>query len=139
MIVIDANVVAYLLISGPRTAEAEATLLRDPAWVAPVLWKSEVRNVLSLYVRRREIDVETAVGLFERAASIVTCPSEEASTADILRISAERSISAYDAEYAALSSLHGIPLVTADGPLATKCPDLAIRLGDFARDGNPGR
>jgi predicted nucleic acid-binding protein len=37
MIVVDTNVVAYLLLEGPQTEKAEAPLLHDPDWAAPVL------------------------------------------------------------------------------------------------------
>lgn len=37
MIVVDTNVVAYLLLAGPQTEKAEALLLHDPDWAAPVL------------------------------------------------------------------------------------------------------
>lgn len=37
MIVVDTNVVATLLLAGPQTEWAEALLLHDPEWAAPVL------------------------------------------------------------------------------------------------------
>ena len=52
MIVVDTNVLAYLLITGERSAEAERALRKDPFWAAPLLWRSELRNVLALYMRQ---------------------------------------------------------------------------------------
>jgi len=51
MIVVDTNVLAYLLMPGKFTAGAEQLLRSDPEWAAPVLWRSELRNVLATYVR----------------------------------------------------------------------------------------
>jgi len=44
---VDTNVVAYLLLNGPHTAQAEALLAHDPDWVGPPLWRSELRIVLA--------------------------------------------------------------------------------------------
>ena len=51
MIVVDTNVIAYLFLPGEYTPLAERLLQKDPDWVAPVLWRSELRNVFALYVR----------------------------------------------------------------------------------------
>ncbi len=46
MIVVDTNLLAYLLLPTSHTAEADAVLLKDPDWIAPALIHSEFRNVL---------------------------------------------------------------------------------------------
>ena len=43
----DTNVLASLLLPGPRTEQAEVLLLAQPQWAAPPLWRSEWRNVLT--------------------------------------------------------------------------------------------
>ena len=47
MILVDSNVLAYLYLPGDRPAETEALLDQDPDWAAPVLWRSEFRNILA--------------------------------------------------------------------------------------------
>ena len=47
MIVVDTNVLAYLYLPGEHSAIAEALLERDHEWAAPVLWRSEFRNILA--------------------------------------------------------------------------------------------
>ncbi len=33
---------------------------RQPEWAAPLLWRSELRNILVLYMRKRLLDFERA-------------------------------------------------------------------------------
>src|SRR5437879_13857835 len=61
VIVADTNLLVYLYVRGQRTAQAEAVLVRDPAWAAPLLWRSEFRNTLAGLVRAREIDFDDSV------------------------------------------------------------------------------
>lgn len=47
MIVADVNLIVYFLIGGLFTEEAKGVFDRDPNWVAPTIWHSELLNVLS--------------------------------------------------------------------------------------------
>ncbi|MCO6439628.1 MAG: hypothetical protein J5I81_00810 [Nitrococcus mobilis] len=51
MIVADTNLLIYILLAGEHTLAAERVFQRDPEWAAPLLWRSEFRNVLALYLR----------------------------------------------------------------------------------------
>lgn len=57
MIVVDTNVIGYLFLAGDKSLLAERTLQKDMEWAAPVLWRSEFRNVLALYLRQNIIDL----------------------------------------------------------------------------------
>ena len=47
MIVVDTNTLAYLYLPSTQTDDVVALLRNDPAWAAPLLWRSEFRNVLA--------------------------------------------------------------------------------------------
>jgi len=53
MIVVDTNIIGYLYLTSDRSAQAEQALLKDPAWAAPLPWRSELRNVLARYIRNQ--------------------------------------------------------------------------------------
>ena len=55
MIVVDSNVVAYLYLPGDHTGKAEVLLEQDPDWAVPLLWRSEFRNILAGYMRRKTL------------------------------------------------------------------------------------
>jgi len=55
VIVVDSNVIAYLYLPGDHTASAEALLEQDADWAAPLLWRSEFRNILAGYMRRKAL------------------------------------------------------------------------------------
>ena len=60
MIVVDSNVIAYCWINGDQTALAHRLRQIDPDWHAPVLWRSELRSVLTGFRRDGSLD-ETQV------------------------------------------------------------------------------
>ncbi|WP_395701770.1 type II toxin-antitoxin system VapC family toxin [Aquabacterium sp.] len=122
MIVVDVNVLAYLLIPGKFTDAAEQLLEEDPNWVAPRLWRSELRNILANYLRVDQMEVADAALIFQRAAELLGAEEYEVETTDVLRLSKASKCSAYDCEYVALAEFLDLPLVTADGKLAKAFP-----------------
>jgi predicted nucleic acid-binding protein len=90
MIVVDANVLAYLLIPGKYTNSAERLLEADPEWAAPTLWRSELRNVLATYVRAGQLKLADAAALYRRASDILGPDQYEVETLDVLRLSRGR-------------------------------------------------
>lgn len=122
MIVVDVNILAYLLIPGKYTRPAERLLEEDPVWVVPRLWRSELRNVLASYLRAKEMDLADASIIFQRAEELVGAEEYEVETIHVLRLCAESSCSAYDCEYVALAEFLDVKLVTKDSKLARAFP-----------------
>lgn len=67
MIVVDTNVIAYLILPGDHTAAARTALRKDPEWAAPLLWRSEFRSILSLYIRRKLLSLQDALPFMQEA------------------------------------------------------------------------
>ena len=69
MIVVDTNVMVYLLSGeGPRAHRAAELLLSDPAWIAPPVLMSELRNVLVGSVRRGLVEPSYVLAVHDDAA-----------------------------------------------------------------------
>ena len=67
MIVVDTNILAHFWLPSDQTELCEQLFQWDPDWVAPVLWKSEFRNVVTLYMRKTLIDLPEALQISEKA------------------------------------------------------------------------
>jgi predicted nucleic acid-binding protein len=131
VIVVDTNVIAYLLIEGDQTDAARGTLARDPAWAAPVLWRSEFRNVLASYLRRGHLAVAEAKRIQRAAEACVAGREYHVESDAVLDLVAASSRSAYDCEFVALARALGVPLVTSDRQVLLGFPAVAEALRSF--------
>ena len=61
MIVVDSNVIAYCWVNGPLTRLAQRVRVQDPDWHVPVLWRSEMRSILTGYVLIKATETITPV------------------------------------------------------------------------------
>ena len=132
MIVVDTNVLAYLLLDLDRTQQAEKALARDPEWVAPRLWRSEMRSVLAVQVKRGALDVSQARRLQSEAERLMDRGEYAVASADVLDLAAGSGCSSYDCEFVALARELEVPLVTVDRELLEAFPDRAVPLDTFA-------
>lgn len=131
MIVVDTNIVTYLLIDGAHTAQAEKALQKDGSWAAPVLWKSEFRNVLSVYIRRQYLELDQAVKLMNEAEYLLNDNQYHVSSLEVLKLALVSGCSAYDCEFVALAKDLGIPLITLDKKILKAFPNFSIALDHF--------
>jgi len=131
VIVADTNLIAYLAMPSPYTEAAERLLVREPEWVAPVLWRSEFRNVLALYLRKGLIHFEQALAIQAEMESLFQGKEYEVASLDILSLVAQSECSAYDCEFVALAKGLGVRLVTMDRKLVSCFPDTATLLTDL--------
>lgn len=128
MIVVDSNVVAYLYLPGEHTERAEALLEKDADWAAPLLWRSEFRNILAGYIRRKTLTFETARDLQMEAESLLAGAEHEVDSRLVLELVRDSDCSAYDCEFVALAMSLGVKLVTKDKKLLKAFPRHAVAL-----------
>lgn len=128
MIVVDSNVLAYLYLPGDYTANAEELLEQDPDWAAPVLWRSEFRNILAGYMRRKALTFEQACSLQAEAESLLAGSEFEIDSRVVLELVRDSDCSAYDCEFIALAMKLDTKLVTEDKKLLRAFPARAVAL-----------
>ena len=131
MIVVDTNVIAYLHVSGEYSAQAEQARRKDPNWVAPLLWRSEMRNVLALYLRRRLLTLSEVRRIMDEAQEMMEGHEYEVASFRVFEEVARGTCSAYDCEYVALARLLGVRFVTCDKKILSQFPDMATALKNF--------
>ena len=129
MIVVDTNVIVYLLITGELTENAIAVRAKDRMWAAPILWESELRNVLMLYIRRKGLPLEKAAAIAAKAETLVR--SYQVNSTAVLRSALDSGCTAYDCEFVELARERNIPLVTEDKKVLSAFPGIATSMKDF--------
>jgi predicted nucleic acid-binding protein len=122
VIVVDSNVLAYLYLPGEFTARAEALLQADPDWAVPVLWRSEFRNILAGYVRRRSLTFDQATSLQREAEDLLRDCEFEVDSNEVLQLVRDSDCSAYDCEFVAVAAKLDVKLVTMDKKLLRAFP-----------------
>ena len=133
MIVVDTNVIGYLFLSSDHSLSAECALQKDIEWAAPVLWRSEFRNVLALYMRKNIIDLEQAQIIMNSALKLLKDREYQVPSYEVLRLASESKCSAYDCEFIAVAKDLKVPLVTVDKQLLREFPSVAVSLRSFSK------
>jgi len=129
MLVIDTNILAYLLIEGERTADAHALYSLDAEWKSEAFVLIEWSNILATYLRAGALTRGQAHALLieaeQRMRGLVTLPHMRA-----LRLAEQFAVAAYDARFLGAAQTLGAKLVTEDARLRAAAPALTMSLSD---------
>ena len=131
MIIVDTNVIAYIIVPGETTDIAEAVRDKDPFWAAPWLWRSEMRNLLTLYLRRRILSLVEVQDHMASAEELLLGREYSVSSDKVLKLAADSGCTAYDCEFVCLAEELGTHLVTSDKKVLAAFPDQAISMAAF--------
>jgi predicted nucleic acid-binding protein len=133
VIVADASLIACFAVRDERSELADAVCAADADWVAPLLWRSEVRNALVKYMRHAGMSRETALLALHSAEEVVGGREYDVSSEAVLELAERSGCTAYDCEYVALALELGVPLVTVDRQLLRVFPRTAVSLEQFTK------
>ena len=133
MIVADSNLIAYLLIPGDKSELADQVLRRDADWAVPLICRSEIRNILTLYMRHEGLSLSQARKTMDLAESLWRSREFAVPSDDILELSFHHNITAYDGEFVVLAKQLEVSLVTFDKAVLKAFPNVAISAEDFLK------
>jgi predicted nucleic acid-binding protein len=122
VIVVDTNVLAYLLLPFEHSPQADKLFKRDPDWAAPILWRSEFRNLLAGYLRRKTLTFDDTLNIQAEAEALLAGNEHEVDSRRVLELVRDSDCSAYDCEFVALASRLGVRVVTMDKKLLKAFP-----------------
>jgi predicted nucleic acid-binding protein len=126
MIVVDTNVIAYLFLRGEFSARAEAWLTLDRDWAAPMLWRSEFRNLLAGYLRRKQMTFDAMRDIQCEAEALLLGNEHEVDSLRVLELVRNSDCSAYDCEFVSVATRLGVKLLTADSKVLKAFPQYTV-------------
>ena len=133
MIVVDTNLLAYFYLRSEQSHLADRAFLKDPNWIAPLLWRSEFLNVLTGCLRKGIVSLDVAADIAGEAELLMEGGEFSVGSLDVLKLAAQSRYSAYDCEFVALARELNLPLVTTDSQILSGFPETAISLEEFTR------
>jgi predicted nucleic acid-binding protein len=131
VIVVDTNVIAYLLLGGEKTSKARSVFVRDSKWAAPLLWRSEFRSVLAMYIRKSKLTPEKAMEFMTEAETLMQGEEYQVDSGRIIKLIDSSKCSAYDCEFVALAQSLDVPLITSDTQIINEFPKTAISIESY--------
>lgn len=122
MIVVDTNVLACFLLPYEFSAQADALFKQDPEWAAPIFWRSEFRNLLAGYLRRKTLTFDEVLRVQADAEAILAGNEHESDSRRVLELVRDSDCTAYDCEFVALAMRLGVKVITMDAKLLKAFP-----------------
>ena len=131
MIVVDTNIIAHFWLPSDHSGLCDQVFEQDPEWIAPVLWISEFRNVVSLYLRKQLIDFSKALQISEKAQELMKDRQFHVHSSQVLEFVNKSNCSSYDCEFVSLANDMSAPLITLDKKVRNAFPEIAIHPTNF--------
>ena len=123
MIVVDTNILANFWLPSDHTELCEQLFQWDSDLVAPVLWKSEFRNVVILYMRKKLIDLPKALQISEKAENQMKEREFHVNSVQVYDLADKSNCSSYDCEFISLAEELDIKLLTMDKQILRSFPE----------------
>jgi len=116
VIVVDASVVAYLLIEGELTDVVRELYRVDSDWVTPPILNHEILSILAA-VGTEEQSSHSVEVIWRDVRALLGSRQQVPDPVNSLRLAVELGISGFDAQYLSLAQQLHLPLITGDARL----------------------
>lgn len=126
MIIADANLIGNLFIKSEHSSLAIQVFEKDPDWYAPILWQSEVRSMVTSYLRHKLLTLDRAHQIMDEAHDLMVEHERFISSDLVLELVASSKCTSYDCEYVALAKEMNLTLVTFDRAVVRDFPQIAV-------------
>jgi len=130
VLIVDTNVLAYLLIEGDHTATARLLHRRDDDWRSEAFIMIEFTNVLTASIAARRMNLVLAQRFLADATSLLHGKLALIPHDSVLSLAVQYRVTAYDARFLALAQQLDCRLVTEDAKLRTAAPKLTQSLAE---------
>lgn len=110
MIIVDANVITYMILKGDFSKDCGDLFIMDSDWSAPRLWRDEVSNVLVTYERGGLLSREESLLAFSDAEAVMGANDFDVKVERALTVAHQTGCSGYDSQYIALAEDLGLKL-----------------------------
>jgi|TARA_B110000305_G_C19360468_1_gene599177 predicted nucleic acid-binding protein len=127
VIVVDTNILEYLLIQGEHSERVEQLLIEDSDWVAPRLWLDEFLNVLATIERVGKMESQEADGILSDAIELMEDRSYDVPAQRVLATARRTGCSAYDSQFLTLAEDLGLKLYSFDQKLINRSGGVAVK------------
>ena len=127
MIVVDTNILEYLLIQGEHSERVEQLLIEDSNCVAPRLWLDEFLNVLATIERVGKMESQEADGILSDAIELMEDRSYDVPAQRVLATARRTGCSAYDSQFLTLAEDLGLKLYSFDQKLINRSGGVAVK------------
>ncbi len=104
MIVVDTNILVHFWLPSDLTEISDSLYQKDPIWLAPILWRSEFRNVVSIYLRKKLITLSEAFLFVEKAELQMQKSQFQIKSSQVLSYVHQSNCTSYDCEFIALAN-----------------------------------
>jgi predicted nucleic acid-binding protein len=125
MITVDTNVLIHLWLPSDKTAISEKIYQLDDDWIAPLLWRSEYRNVVFKYIRRG-VSLKEGLEAIQHAEKLMKENEFQVNSEDVMNLAYESGCTTYDCEFVHIAITRSVPLITFDSQVLRSFPDVAI-------------